>query len=118
MEARRETIGKCQKKLDRATRLKEEQQYRSYVENVQTLNQMKLAFKEVYPSLTNTRKSKKLVNIIMKYEKDIQEYVDNWASHPRHHSRHLTMKTSQHQTGTTSHPKYSTDDRSVQGRRD
>mmetsp|Transcript_10251 Transcript_10251/g.15599 ORF Transcript_10251/g.15599 Transcript_10251/m.15599 type:complete len:103 (-) Transcript_10251:377-685(-) len=38
IEARRDTINKCQKKLDRAVRAKEEQQYRSYVENVQTLN--------------------------------------------------------------------------------
>ena len=42
---------------------------------------MKKAFKEVYPSMKeadNGRKQKKMVGIIMNYERDIQNYVESW----------------------------------------
>lgn len=49
-------------------------QYKSYLGNVNTLNQMKQAFKEIYPSMKETdngRKQKKMVGIIVNYERDI-----------------------------------------------
>lgn len=42
---------------------------------------MKKAFKDVYPTMKesdNGRKQKKMVSIIINYERDIQDYVNSW----------------------------------------
>ena len=82
---------------------KEEHQYKAYLENVNTLNQMKKAFKTIYPTMRqkdNGRKAKKLVGIIMKYEQDIQDYVDAWTNNydkaGRKHFRNSAKHTSGH----------------------
>jgi cytochrome c peroxidase len=61
---------------------RDEQQYKSYIENVHTLNSMKQAFKDVYPSMKehdNGRKQKKMAGIILNYENEIKQYVDCWT---------------------------------------
>jgi cytochrome c peroxidase len=43
---------------------------------------MKQAFKDVYPTMRendNGRKQKKMASIILSYENEIRQYVDNWA---------------------------------------
>ena len=44
---------------------------------------MKKTFKDVYPSMSeadNGRKKKKMATIIMKYEQDIEDYINAWAT--------------------------------------
>ena len=48
--------------------------------NVETLNRMKQAFKDLHPAMTNKDdKKRKLARIIINYEKEIKEYVNNWS---------------------------------------
>ena len=49
--ARRQATTENDLKLKRLLLEKDERQYRSYLGNVNTLNQMKQAFKDVYPAL-------------------------------------------------------------------
>jgi hypothetical protein len=42
---------------------------------------LKQAFKEIHPLLKNDgEKKKKLAKIIIDYERDIHDYVDNWKN--------------------------------------
>ena len=42
---------------------------------------MKQALKDLYPAMDDTGgKKQKLVSIILNYERDIQEYVNNWSA--------------------------------------
>jgi len=60
---------------------KEARQYASYLGNVETLNRMKQALKDIYPAMDDMGgKKQKLVSIILNYERDIQEYVNNWSA--------------------------------------
>jgi hypothetical protein len=60
---------------------KEARQYASYLGNVETLNRMKQALKDLYPAMDDMGgKKQKLVSIILNYERDIQEYVNNWSA--------------------------------------
>ena len=41
---------------------------------------MKQAFKDLHPAMTNKDdKKRKLARIIINYEKEIKEYVNNWS---------------------------------------
>ena len=50
-EARRENLAKSYNTLNEIAHKKEQQQYESYISNVNTLNQMKQIFTDIYPSL-------------------------------------------------------------------
>ena len=55
--------------LKRLLKEKDDSQYKSYIGNVNTLNQMKLAFKDLYPSMRNGNPeiNRKLATLIMDY---------------------------------------------------
>jgi hypothetical protein len=61
---------------------KDERQYRSYLGNVNTLNQMKQAFKDVYPALkeANQGSERRMAGLILNYEKDLDEYASAWVN--------------------------------------
>ena len=69
-------------KLKRLLLEKDERQYRSYLGNVNTLNQMKQAFKDVYPALkeVNQGAKRRMAGMILDYEKDLDEYAIAWAN--------------------------------------
>ena len=68
--------------MKRLLKEKDDGQYKSYIGNVNTLNQMKLAFKDLYPSMKNGNPeiNRRLAGHIMGYQRELDEYANAWAN--------------------------------------
>ena len=80
--ARKQVENESNMKLKRLLKEKDDKQYRSYIGNVNTLNQMKQAFKDLYPSMKNGNQdqNRRLAGLIMNYQKDLDDYATAWAN--------------------------------------
>ena len=80
--ARKQVENESNAKMKRLLKEKDERQYKSYIGNVNTLNQMKQAFRDLYPSMKNgnPETNKRLAGLIMNYQKDLDDYATSWAN--------------------------------------